>query len=160
MPLKITARAAEPVESSADVVVVGVWTLTASKKGRLADLADLDRALGGALAKTIAKEDFKGKKDQILSIPTLGRLPASKLVVMGLGDSKEFTDGDARSFAAKAARGANGEKAKSLVLGVPEGFDSRYRHLAEGLELGAHRTQSPPRARSATSRLVRSWPLG
>ena len=139
MPLKISARAAQPVETSADIVVVGVWTLSSSKKSRLAELEELDRALGGGLARLIAKDEFKGKKDQSVSVPTLGRLPANKLVVLGLGDQKSFTEADARAFAAKASRAANAEKAKSLVLGVPAGFEARYRALAEGLELGAYR---------------------
>ena len=139
MPLKISARSAQPVESNADVVVVGVWSLANSKKSRLAELGDLDRALGGGLGRMIAKEDFKGKRDQSLTLPTLGRLPANKLVILGLGSHDDFNDADARAFAAKAARAANAEKAKSLVLGIPKGFEGRYRALAEGLELGAYR---------------------
>src|SRR5262249_34976925 len=38
-----------------------------------------------------------------------------------------------------AAKAANAEKAKTLVVGIPEGFDGRYRYVAEGLELGAYR---------------------
>ncbi len=139
MPLQISARLAKPAKTSADVVVVGVWTLPSSKKGRLAELADLDRALGGGLSRTIAKEEFKGKRDQSLAVATLGRLPATKLVVLGLGDAKDWGSADARAFAARAARAANGEKAKSLVLGVPKGVGNYYRALAEGLELGAYR---------------------
>ena len=46
---------------------------------------------------------------------------------------------DIRSFAAKAARIANGEKAKTLVLSIPDSLEARLRTVAEGLELGAYR---------------------
>ncbi|MBL8613169.1 MAG: leucyl aminopeptidase, partial [Myxococcales bacterium] len=48
-------------------------------------------------------------------------------------------DADLRAFAAKAARAANAEKAKRLVIGLPAGLESRLRYVAEGLELGAYR---------------------
>ena len=139
MPLNITARTAQPAKTGADVTVVGVWTLSSSKKSKLSDLADFDRALGGGLAKLIAKDGFKGKKDQTLSVSTLGKLPAAKLVIIGLGDRAASTDVDARTFGAKAARCANSEKAKSLVIVLPEGLEERFRYVSEGCELGAYR---------------------
>ncbi len=99
----------------------------------------LDRALGGGVSRLLAKEDFTGKKDQMLSVPTLGRLPAAKLVLLGVGDRDKAGPAEVRSFAAKAARIANGEKAKSLVLSLPDGLEHRLRTVAEGLELGAYR---------------------
>src|SRR5262249_15278172 len=74
-----------------------------------------------------------------VTVATLGKLSAAKLVVIGLGDPKDLTDADVRAFAAKAARAANTEKAKSLVLGIPDALTTRYRYIGEGLELGAYR---------------------
>ena len=149
MPLKISARSTQPFDLSTDVVVLGTWLFperkAEKKKGKgkaqpgVAFVEALDRALGGGLSRLLAKEDFTGKKDQMLSVPTLGRLPAAKLVIVGLGARDKFGVADVRTFAAKAARIANGEKAKSLVLSLPDGLESRLRTLAEGLELGAYR---------------------
>ena len=58
---------------------------------------------------------------------------------MGLGDLAKLSAGDVRTFAAKAARAANADKAKRLVLGMPEGLEARLREIVEGLELGAYR---------------------
>ena len=44
-----------------------------------------------------------------------------------------------RTFAAKAARTANVEKATSLALSLPAGLEGELRAVAEGLELGAYR---------------------
>ncbi len=142
MPLKISVRSAQPLDVSADVVVLGVWTLASAKKkkkGGRDPLASVDRALGGGLSKVIAREDFKGKRDQQIRVPGLGRIAADAVVVVGLGDRDAVTDADVRSFAGKAARAANAEKAKKLVLAVPEGLEDRLRFVGEGLELGAYR---------------------
>ena len=153
MPLKISARSTQPLDLNADVVVLGTWTFagaksdkkkkkskTAHEGGTGVPFVDaLDRALGGGVSRLIAKEEFTGKRDQTLSVPTLGRLPASKLVLFGLGDRDKVGPGEVRTFAAKAARLANAEKARTLVLAIPDGLESRLRILAEGLELGAYR---------------------
>lgn len=140
MPLKITVRSVMPARESGDVIVVGVAATTgAKKKNDRTPLDGFDRALGGALGRLIKKEEFKGKKDSQVSISTLGRVKADRLVVMGLGDVSKLTAGDIRTFAAKAARLANGDKSKRLVLGLPAGLETRLREVAEGLELGAYR---------------------
>jgi leucyl aminopeptidase len=141
MPLQIAVRTAKPAAVSGDVLVIGVWTLGSSrkKKGAPDALSSLDRALGGGLTKVFAREEFKGKKDQSVRVPTFGKLPAHTLVVLGLGDPKLMTDADARSFAGRAARAAQADKARRLVLALPDGLESRLRYVAEGLVLGAYR---------------------
>jgi leucyl aminopeptidase len=141
MPLQITVRTAQPAAVSGDVLVVGVFALGPKKKTRGAPdmLSAIDRALGGGLSKLFVREDFKGKKDQVARVPTFGKLPVHTLVVLGLGNASEMTDAEARSFAGRAARAAQTEKAKRLVLALPEGLESRLRYVAEGLVLGAYR---------------------
>lgn len=140
MRLKITVRSVLPARESGDIIVVGVPTLGGSKKKNARSPLDgFDRALGGALGRLIKKEEFKGKKDQQLSLATLGRVKADRLVVIGLGDLAKLGPADLRTFAAKAARTANADKAKRLVLGLPEGLEGRLREVVEGLELGAYR---------------------
>jgi leucyl aminopeptidase len=70
---------------------------------------------------------------------TLGRVKADRLVLLGLGDVAKLGAGDIRTFAAKAARAANADKAKRLVLGLPAGLEKHLREVVEGLELGAYR---------------------
>ena len=140
MPLKISVRSDKPFDASGDVVIVGVWASSNPKKPSFPEaVAEADRKLDGALLKHLAKEEFTGKRDQTLSVQTLGRLPASKLVLIGLGDRNAAKDPEIRAFAAKAARAAMGEKAKSFTVVAPSGVEARLRALAEGLELGAYR---------------------
>ena len=141
MPLQITVRTAKPAAVSGDILVVGVFSLGSKKKttGAADTISTLDRALGGGLSKLLAREDFKGQKDQSVRVPTFGKLPVHTLVVLGLGVADDMTDAEARSFAGRAARAAQTEKAKRLVLALPDGLESRLRYIAEGLVLGAYR---------------------
>jgi leucyl aminopeptidase len=144
--LTLSIRSAKPLETPADVLVIGVWASPAAKDGKKSKpsplpeaLKDLDRALGGGLEALAAKEEFTGKREQSLSVATLGKVAPAKVIVLGLGARGGFGDGEARSFAAKAARAANAEKAKVLAVAIPDGLETRGRALAEGFELGAYR---------------------
>src|SRR5579872_7469158 len=112
MPIDIQLRADSAADLEADLLVVGV--LQTGKAGALPpSLKAIDAALDGALAKLVAKEEFVGKRDQSLSLATLGRIKAEKLVVMGLGERRTVRSPEVRTFAARAARSANGEKART-----------------------------------------------
>ncbi|MEO6575602.1 MAG: leucyl aminopeptidase [Polyangiaceae bacterium] len=140
MPLKISVRSDKPLDTASDVVIVGVWASSNPKKPSLPEVVvDADKKLGGGLLKLLAKEEFTGKRDQTFSVATLGRLPAARLVLIGLGERNSAKDPEIRAFAAKAARAAMGEKAKSFTVVVPSGVEVRLRAMAEGLELGAYR---------------------
>ncbi|MCL2726561.1 MAG: leucyl aminopeptidase [Polyangiaceae bacterium] len=144
MSLKISVRSVLPSHETGDIIVVGVpasdfRSKNSKKKNDPFTLDGFDRELGDALGRLIKKEEFKGKKDQQLAISPVGRIKADRLVLMGLGDIDKLGGADVRTFAAKAARTANGDKAKRLVLGVPAGLEGRLREIAEGLELGAYR---------------------
>jgi leucyl aminopeptidase len=139
MPLEIQLRsAAQLVDLDADVLVIGV--AHSSKALSLSPtLKPLDEALGGALGRLAAKEEFTGKRDQSVALATLGRLKAERLVVVGLGERRGFDAAQARIFAAKAARTANLEKAKTLAISLAPGLEQQLRAVGEGLELGAYR---------------------
>ena len=140
MPLKISVRSVLPSREVGDIIVVGTPLLGGrAKKNQRSTLDGFDRALGGALGRLIKKDEFKGKKDQQISLSTLGRVKADRLIVVGLGDLAKLGAGEIRTFAAKAARAANADKAKRLVLGIPEGLGDRLKEIVEGLELGAYR---------------------
>lgn len=140
MPLKISVRSVLPAREAGDIIVVLTPELSRAKKNQRTTLDGLDRALGGALGRLIKKDDFKGKKDQQISLSTLGRgVKADRLIVLGLGDTEKLGPADLRTLAAKAARAANADKAKRLVLGIPDGLEGRLREIVEGIELGAYR---------------------
>jgi hypothetical protein len=113
MSVSIQLSAQAPLALSADVLVVAVSPGPLAKQE---PLASLDKALSGGLAKLIAREEFKGEKDQQLDAPALGALPFARLVLLGTGTKGQVSNADLRTLAAKAAKIANGAKAKSLAL--------------------------------------------
>jgi leucyl aminopeptidase len=66
--------------------------------------AAVDAALGGALAKLIWAQEATGKWGEQTLIHSLGRLPAERILVMGLGKPEELTPDRVRAVAAEAAR--------------------------------------------------------
>ena len=146
MPVKFTVRKVLPVKETGDVIAVGVWLAGSSgsrggkKKPEQTPLDGFDRATSGALLRAQKKDEFKGKKDSSLSLPLqTARVKANKLIAFGLGEHGAITEADIRTFAAKAARAANAERAKKLVLGLPAGAEQFLRAAVEGVELGAYR---------------------
>jgi leucyl aminopeptidase len=140
------------LETPADLLVLGVWGSAAPrepsagkdakpkpKKGLAESLAPLDHRLEGGLAALLEREEFTGKRDQTVVFAGMGRVDFQRVAIIGLGPRAGFGDVEARSFAAKAARIANAEKAKSVTISLPEGLETRARALAEGVELGAYR---------------------
>ncbi len=100
----------------------------------------LDERLDGALLKSAATAEFTGKADQSLELCTLGRLPAKRLVLIGVGPKRGLDEAAIRNFAATAARAANSANARSLALAVPEKIPGTgLRVVGEGLVLGAYR---------------------
>lgn len=140
MSVKPQVSSVDPFETKADLLVVGVFEGDAVND---AALAPVHKALGADLAALINKDEFKGKKDQRIGITTLGKMAATKVMLLGLGKRDSFTDAGARSFAALATRTAQGEKATNMSLVIPalgaEISSSMLRTLAEGAVLGAYR---------------------
>ena len=98
----------------------------------------LDKALGGALLEHVKAVEFEGKLDQSLDLPTLGRLKAKKLVLLGLGKVEELDGARLRASLAGCIRAHSGGNTRTLHLALPEAeFDLRA--VGEGVALGAYR---------------------
>jgi len=137
MPLKLSCVATELTRIHADLLAVGVFEGTTVKSDAL---GPIDHALRGALARLLKREEFKGKKDQSVSLDTLGQITVHRITIVGLGEKDKLTASDLRAFAARAAREANGAKATALAVALPELPDiANVRAIGEGIVLGAYR---------------------
>ena len=139
MPIEIHLRVGPPRELGGDLLVMGAFAVEEGSELMTPLLRDVDKALDGALHRQLQKEEFVGKPDQAVKLDTLGRLGTSRLLILGLGESHRFGPAAVRTFAARAARAGNAEKAASLGLVVPHEAVAHARSLAEGLALGAYR---------------------
>ncbi|HXY72045.1 MAG TPA: leucyl aminopeptidase [Actinomycetota bacterium] len=105
-----------------------------------AGVADVSRALRADLTATLRRRGWRGRSGDVLSIPTLGRLPAETVVVVGMGGGAERSAGAVRDAAVTVARALEG--ARSVATTIPqEGDDAGAgaEAFVEGLLLGGYR---------------------
>jgi leucyl aminopeptidase len=130
----------KPGTITADVLVVGLYEGTASLT---AESQELDRYLEGQLSEVLAEGFFNGKEGQTEMILTRGRIPAKRLLLLGMGKKEKLSGEMLRKAAATALRAA--EKVKAVTLAIPSFGEGEMaaeeiaRCLAEGLHLGAYR---------------------
>ena len=96
------------------------------------ELASLDAAFDGNLVAWLERDGFKGTKGATCLIPTLGRIPAARLLIVGVGDGSPTSLFEAAGTAGRSARNA---KAESVGVAFP-GADSALSLILEGLHAG------------------------
>jgi leucyl aminopeptidase len=107
----------------------------------------VDQAMSGAIRELVADGDFHGKREQVVVLYPRGAIPASRVVVVGLGPQEEFTLETVRhaaAVAAKKARELGVESFSSIVHGAGAGgfsLEQAAQAVAEGAVLGLYRYQ-------------------
>ncbi len=96
----------------------------------------LDAKLGGELKKALKNKEFEAKKGQALLLSTLGRLPARKLFIAGLGEEKEFELDDARKFSGSAANAFKTSACTEFAVVLPEPKKANAFETARALSEG------------------------
>jgi leucyl aminopeptidase len=135
--LNLQVSSSNPLEVAVDLLVL---SCTERELDGDALVAGADRALGGALRQAIADERFKAKDGQILSLLTLGRVPARRLALVGRG-TKALTPRDLVVLGGHASRLAKstGARTAALVAPGPTPTVSDLEALGEGAALGLYR---------------------
>lgn len=103
----------------------------------------LNAALDNAIAALIQSGEIKGKANETTLIHTFGRLPAKRIVVIGLGKREDLSLSTVRQAAGTAARFAYGKGCRtlaSLLHGSGEGLDAAdvARSMVEGTLVGLY----------------------
>ena len=139
--MKITLGSSDPLKLSTDLLVLFATDAEAFPKGKAASglLGQIDATLGNHLRAAAAQEKFSAKIESTLELSTLGRLPADRVAVLGLGPASAVNHEVLRQAAGRAAKLARRVSAKRITVVTP-GKDpaSEVRALAEGLALGAY----------------------
>ena len=68
------------------------------------DMATIDKALDGAISQLISQGEIKGKLNEVTIVHSLGKLPAARVVVAGLGKQQELTQDRIRGVMAETCR--------------------------------------------------------
>jgi len=109
-------------EQAADALIVpvraGAWP-GAAGDAEVSLVGELDAQLEGALAALAADASFAGALGSTLVVTTLGRLPAKRLVLVGLGDEAPLPATAIRRAWANAVRSAVGAHAAEIVSPLP-----------------------------------------
>jgi leucyl aminopeptidase len=127
---------ASPADVKADLVVVPFFAGRAPGPG----VAEVQAALGGDLMAVAQQHGLSGKLGETLAIPTLGRLKASSVLLVGLGDAAKAGPGEVRKAAMRAASRSPRFAAVATTLHQVGDDPVESAHaLAEGVTLGSYR---------------------
>ena len=97
------------------------WDATATQARPGPELAAVDARLGGLLSRVLAAEKFEGKPGQVSYFFTNGKLPAARVMVVGLGPRREAGADAVRNAAATAARRARDLGAATVAMYLRRG---------------------------------------
>ena len=133
--MKIEVISATPLKYVSPALVVGCFE----------DLQDelfnaCDTALEGCLGRLYASQEFRGKINSSRLIHTLGKLPAERLLLVGLGKKNELDDERLRQAAGNAVQALRGARVASFatalnLVGIPE---TALEAVCEGTLLGSY----------------------
>lgn len=130
-----------PIHQKTDCLILGVFENNQSDPA----LKELDAQLDGVLRKAGRADEFSGKADECLLLRPQGRLPAARILLIGLGEQRRFGLVRLRKAAAVAAGHLKKTRLNSLTCALPllelAGTSSaaRVRVTAEGLMLAGYR---------------------
>jgi leucyl aminopeptidase len=105
----------------------------------------VDKALDGAIRQLIADGEIKGKSGELTLVHSLGKIPASRVIVAGLGKQAQFNVDSIRRVSAEACRFARSKAAKRVATIVHGGGvggiepEMAAQAITEGAILGLYR---------------------
>ena len=140
--VKIELKAQDLLSYEGDALIVNLFEGMECPDGAT---GAVDQALGESITAAIRRKELKGKLHERLLLHTFGRLPAARVLVIGLGKREEFSLDRVRSASAEAMRHLRGVGAKtvgSIVHGAGiGGLDAAQAACAvtEGAVLGLYR---------------------
>ena len=144
--MRVKASARDATKVRADALIVNLFQ-GVKKPGGVTGA--VDAALDGAISELIASGEIKGMLGQVTTIHVFGQVPASRVVVVGLGRKRDFDTEAARRATAAAMRAMKrvGAKRVATVLhGAGEGGldpDVAAQAVTEGALLGLYEYQRP-----------------
>jgi len=134
--MNITIANTSPLKCATSALVLGCF-----EDSRDSLFTACDKALEGCLSRLYETGEFKGKPNSTRLIHTLGKLPAERILLVGLGAHKGIDTGRLRTAAGAAmqalrsARTATFATALHLTMGNTEGIEA----VCEGALLGGYR---------------------
>jgi leucyl aminopeptidase len=136
----LTVSTADARSVAADALIIGVTEDSAGPVPAHGS-EDIDAALGGTLAATLAALGATGKQDELTKIASAGAIAAPLIVAVGLGPADQGGERgrleSLRRAAGSAVRALNG-KARSIALSLPARDEAETEAVALGALLGRY----------------------
>jgi leucyl aminopeptidase len=114
--LEITVRIGDTGKTRADTILLGIFE---DEKKTAGDLAEIDKSLNGEITKLRKQGEIKGKQSEVTVIHSLGKIPAGRIAVIGLGKKEELTEDKIRIVTADACRALRKKGAKQIDVVLP-----------------------------------------
>jgi len=131
-----TPSSASPADARVDVLVLPIFEGPEVGPG----VKDVAKALNADLMEACGDNGVKGKLGETLAVPSLGRIPARSVMLVGLGKRSEAKLAEVRRAAGSAAQKLSGFDTVATTLGqVGRSPEGTAQAVAEGLLLGAYR---------------------
>ena len=139
--MKIKVAVGDITQVKADAIIVNIFEGTEHPEG---NTAAADKALGGAISQLINQGEIKGKLNEVTVIHSLGKLPAGRVAVVGLGKPEKLTPSKVRGAVAETCRLLQKKGAKNVatvaqgegVAGISAKAAAQV--IAEGALLGVY----------------------
>ena len=139
MEIKVIAGDIAGIE--ADAILLNHFEDMKSPDG---ETAAVDRALGGAVSQLIKQGEIKGKLNEITMLHSFGKLPAARVVVVGLGKQSDLSVNKIRGAVAETCRWLRSREISAIAT-VPQGANinnigpgDAAQAIAEGALLGTY----------------------
>ncbi len=139
MEVKVIAGDITKIETGA--ILVNFFEETEHLDGLV---ATIDKALTGAISQLISQGEIKGKLNEITVIHSLGKLPAARVVVAGLGKKPELSQDKVRGAVAETCRLLR-QKGIDSIATIAQGagiagisLEAAARAVTEGALLGVY----------------------
>lgn len=100
-------------DANADALAVAICS---GDKATDKDIKPLDKLTGGQISDILAAEDLKGEAGEIATVRYRSKKGAGRLILIGVGDKKEYDAPAVGRFAGTAARAVGKLKVKTLAL--------------------------------------------
>ena len=140
--MRISVETGDISQRAGSAIVVNLFEGVTSPGGAT---GAVDTALGGVISRLIEQGEIKGKRGENTVVHTLGRLPADRVVVVGLGKQSDFDLDAVRAVSGQTCRHLRGigvKSASTIVHGAGiGGLDPRAAAsaVAEGAVMGLYR---------------------
>src|SRR5829696_6870228 len=148
--MKVTLAKADAVTAKADLLAVPVFAGTELGPGAEEAVA----ALGAPVAPLLEARGFTGKTGEVAALPTLGRLEATVLLLVGVGErAKVDAEVLRRAAAAVVRQGRGAAKAvTTLAQALPADPAGAVQAVTEGALLAAYRFDKYKQAKASGDR--------